>query len=109
VEQPLRRREGHIERVRSGDAIFYVEVVDGGGAGPVGATDALSLDGVRDTVEAIAAEFTEVWNRVKPTEASIEFGLALTAKSGKLTGLLVEGSGSASLKVTMAWKPPKPE
>jgi hypothetical protein len=32
----------------------------------------------------------------------------LTAKTGKLTGLLVEGGGAASLKVTLAWKSSNP-
>lgn len=49
------------------------------------------------------AELDQAWNTVKPTEATVEFGLSLTAKSGKLTGLVVEGDAAASLKVTMVW------
>ncbi|MGI9003124.1 MAG: CU044_2847 family protein [Pseudonocardia sp.] len=33
----------------------------------------------------------------------MEFGLTLTARSGKLTGLVVDGEGEASLKVTLTW------
>ncbi|MGH3573285.1 MAG: CU044_2847 family protein, partial [Pseudonocardiaceae bacterium] len=43
--------------------------------------------GVRATVEGIATELAQVWEKVKPSEASVAFGLKLTAKSGKLTGL----------------------
>jgi hypothetical protein len=90
--------------VRVGEAEFYVQVAEGTGPGPVGYDSAFSLDGVRETVEAIASQMTGVWQRVRPAEATVEFGLALTAKTGKLTGLLVEGDGSASLKVTVHWK-----
>ncbi|MGH3812951.1 MAG: CU044_2847 family protein [Pseudonocardiaceae bacterium] len=70
-----------------------------GDAGP------LSFDGVRATVEGIATELAQVWQKVKPSEASVAFGLKLTAKSGKLTVLVVEGGGEASLTVTLTWKP----
>jgi len=57
-----------------------------------------------DNLSAIAAQLAHVWDEVKPSEASVEFGLSLTAKTGKLTGLLVDADGSASLKVTLRWK-----
>jgi hypothetical protein len=92
--------------VRAGAAEFYVEVVDGGGPAPATLDEALSFDGVRATVEGIAAELSAAWERVKPSEASVAFGLKLTAKSGKLTGLIVEGGGEASLTVSLTWKQP---
>ena len=57
-------------------------------------------------MEGIATELAQVWQKVKPSDASVAFGLKLTAKSGKLTGLLVEGGGEASLTVTLNWNPP---
>lgn len=99
---------GQPVRVRVGSTQFFVEVVDvgadEGGPRSVGLDGTLSFEGVRDTIEVIATQLGEVWDRVRPSEASVEFGLSLTAKSGRLTGLLVEGGGSASLKVTLAWK-----
>jgi hypothetical protein len=98
---------GQTVLVRSGDIEFWVEVVEGdngGGVETVGLEAVLSFDGVRDTVETIAATLADVWQRVRPTEASVEFALALSVKSGRLTGLLVEGGGEASLKVTLVWK-----
>ncbi|MGH3392537.1 MAG: CU044_2847 family protein [Actinomadura sp.] len=83
---------------------FYVQVADEGGPRTVGLDQALSFDGVRDTISAIATQVGEACQQVSPDEASIEFGLSLTAKAGKLTGLLVEGSGAASLKVTLSWR-----
>lgn len=83
---------------------FYVEVADQHGVGTVGLDDAFSFDGVRDTVEAIAGQMAGIWDRVRPSEASVEFRLKLIAKPGKLTGLLVEGGGESSLTVTLTWK-----
>jgi hypothetical protein len=93
-----------VERVQIGDTEFFVELVDGGGSQTVSVDRVLSFDGVRGTVEAVAGQLAQVWDRVKPAEASVEFGLALTVKAGKLTGLLVDADGSASLKVTLTWK-----
>lgn len=92
--------------VSAGGAQFYMEVVDSGG-GPTTIRDdggPLLFDGVRATVEGIAAELAEVWDRVKPSEASVAFGLKVTAKAGKLTGLIVEGGGEATMTVTLTWK-----
>jgi Trypsin-co-occurring domain 1 len=95
---------GNAELVRVDGVDFYVEVTDGGGPRPVGHDQPLSFDGIRDTVSAIAGKLAEACRHVQPDEASVEFGLSLVAQAGKLTGLLVDGSGSASLKITLSWK-----
>lgn len=92
-----------VVRVSAGDVQFFVEAVDGGGPQTVGVDNVLSFDGVRDTVEAIATELADVWSRVKPDEATVEFALSVTAKGGKLTGLLVDAGTAASLKITLKW------
>ncbi|MBY8874671.1 hypothetical protein K7640_22855 [Micromonospora sp. PLK6-60] len=97
-----------MERVTANGVEFYAELAEGGGPQSVTLDEMLSFDGVRDTVEAIADELGQVWDRVKPSEASVAFGLALTAKAGKLTGLLVDANGEASLTVTLTWKRPEP-
>ena len=94
--------------VRAGEAEFYVEVADAGGPATIGSDRALSFEGVRATVEGIATELSQAWEKVRPSEASVEFALRLTAKTGKLTGLVIEGGGEASLKVTLAWRQPGP-
>ncbi|NLG22238.1 MAG: hypothetical protein GX555_12510 [Actinomycetales bacterium] len=94
--------------VSAGGAQFYVEVVDAGGPATIrddGA--ALSFDGVRATIEGIATELAQTWDRVKPSEASVAFGLKVTAKTGKLSGLIVEGGGEATLTVTLTWRQPQ--
>ena len=95
---------GRSELVRIGDVEFFVEVAAGGGPQPVGADRALSFDAVRDTVEAVASQLALVWQKVRPSEATVEFGLSATAKTGKLTGLLVDGGGAAALKISLTWR-----
>ena len=98
--------------VRSGVTEFYVEVAGSGpgtsGVGTVALNDVLSFRGIRDTIAAVAEELAESWERAKPNEAKVEFGLRLIAKTGKLTGLLVDGGGEATLKISLTWteKPP---
>jgi hypothetical protein len=101
---------GRQQLVRANGVEFFVEVADADGVGDssgvqtVGLDHAISFDGVRETLEAVASSLAQAWEKVRPSEATVEFGLELTAKQGKLTGLLVEGGGTASLKVTLAWK-----
>jgi hypothetical protein len=97
-QRVLAGRDSVTERrlVKAGGAEFYVETSDAGGLTTIRDDRPLSFDGVRATVEGIATELAQVWEQVKPSEASVAFGLKLTAKSGKLTGLLVEGGGRAA-------------
>lgn len=92
------------ELVQAGDAEFFVTVVDSGPVQVTGKRTALSFDGVRDTLHAVAEEVAAVWRQVRPDEATVEFGLSATAQTGKLTGLLVDGGGAAAFKVTMTWR-----
>ncbi|MGH3869417.1 MAG: CU044_2847 family protein [Pseudonocardiaceae bacterium] len=95
--------------VRSGEAEFWVRVADAGGPSTIGLGKAFSFDGVRETVEEIGAQLSAAWDRVKPSEAVVEFRLTLSAKSGKLTGLVVDGDGEASFKVTLTWSGARPD
>jgi len=89
--------------VRIGDVVFAAEVA---GTGPANITlgEALSFDGVRDTIEALAAEMAKVWAKVQPDEATVEFGLSLDARTGKLTGLVLEGKAAASFSISLTWR-----
>ena len=90
--------------VRAEGTEFYVEIADTGGPQTVGLDQVLSFEGVRETVTAVCKELAKAWDVVKPAEASVELALKVVAKAGKLTGMLVEGGGEASLKVTLTWK-----
>ena len=41
--------------------------------------------------------------KVTPSKTTVERGIQLAVKNGKLTGLIVEGRAGASLKVTFEW------
>jgi len=90
--------------VRADGVEFFAEITEEGGPQTVGLEDVLSFEGVRETITAIGKELSKAWDAVKPAEASVELALKLIVKSGKLTGLLVEGGGEASLKITLTWK-----
>jgi hypothetical protein len=40
---------------------------------------------------------------LKPHKASVEFGLEVALEAGQLTALLVKGSGTSNLKITLEW------
>lgn len=90
--------------VRVGDTEFLAQVAEGGGPQVVGLREAFSFDGVRATIEAVAEQLSCAWEKVQPSEASVEFGISLSTKTGKLSALLVEGGGEATLKITLSWK-----
>lgn len=98
---------GSVVRVEVDGVEFFVELAEGGGddldIGVAGLEDRFDFGGVRDTIRAIAGQVAAVWEQVQPSEATVTFGLKVTGKSGKLTGMLVEGGGEASLTVTMKW------
>ncbi|MFF2063841.1 CU044_2847 family protein [Streptomyces sp. NPDC058200] len=59
-----------------------------------------SLHGV---VTSVARSLVGPLRAVRPDEVSIEFGIELTAKSGKVVGLLGGGEAKGAIKVTLTW------
>lgn len=58
---------------------------------------------VISTIEGIAEEMNQLIKRVQPQEATVEFGVEIGVESGKLTTLLVKGSGKANIKIKLKW------
>ena len=58
---------------------------------------------VADTIEAITESIAATINKVKPKKATVEFGVEVRVKSGKLTALIVEGEGKGNLKIALEW------
>lgn len=86
--------------------VALVRAVDaggGGGATKVSARDRFDLDGVAATVGGVAESIRSAVDRVGPRLVRVEFGVEMAVRSGKLTGLLVEGDGAAALRVTLEW------
>ena len=63
----------------------------------------MSLGEVNKMIEGIASTLKATMDKVAPEKASVEFGIALELESGKLSALLVQGTASSSLKVTLTW------
>ncbi|WP_405984831.1 CU044_2847 family protein [Streptomyces sp. NBC_00872] len=59
-----------------------------------------SLNGV---VTSVARSLAGPLRAVRPDEVSIEFGIELTAKAGKVVGLLADGEAKGAIKVTLTW------
>lgn len=63
----------------------------------------LAFDGVTSSIEAIAQKVTAALSSARPEKATVEFGIDVGVEAGALTGLLVKGTGSATLKITLEW------
>jgi Trypsin-co-occurring domain 1 len=62
-----------------------------------------SFQGVIDAIESIASAMDTAVQKIKPDKASVEFGLEMAIESRELTALLVKGSGTANLKISLEW------
>lgn len=58
---------------------------------------------VTDTIEGVAKMMLATLQAVKPDKASIEFGVEVALESGALTALVVKGTGTGNLKITLEW------
>jgi hypothetical protein len=58
---------------------------------------------VTQAVEGIANSMVATLKKVQPRSASVEFGLEIGVEAGHLTALLVKGTGTANLKITLQW------
>ena len=58
---------------------------------------------IKSIAEDIAETYQEIKETVKPDQLSVTLGLEIGVESGKLTTLLVKGTGKANLEVTMEW------
>jgi Trypsin-co-occurring domain 1 len=62
-----------------------------------------TLNEIRDAISGVAATMQEAFKAIRPSEATIEFGIDIGVESGTLTALLVKGTGQTHLKVTLKW------
>jgi hypothetical protein len=99
----VNQRRDTVQAILPGGAEISVSAVSVGGAEDVAAPKAFDLEGVREALTGMAQLAHDALSKVSPDSATVEFGLDVKVESGKLTGLLVSGSGEASLKVTLEW------
>lgn len=84
-------------------ALARVATVDEVGATKTSAIEKLDFGDVGETLSGLAEGIKSALADVAPDSVKVELGLELAVKSGKLTGLLVEGEGKGSLQVTLEW------
>jgi hypothetical protein len=96
-----------VEVVLPNKAVALVRATDldegGQVAEKVGWQDVFSFEGVSGTLEGIAQAVRSGLEKVTPSKTTVELGIELAVKNGKLTGLIVEGDAKASLTVTLEW------
>jgi hypothetical protein len=63
----------------------------------------ISFNEVTTIVESLASSVMNSLKKIAPDKSSIEFGVELAMESGKLTALVVKGSATANLKITLEW------
>jgi hypothetical protein len=63
----------------------------------------LSFDSVVAAIEGVAGALGSTMKKLSPKSASVELGVELSAKEGKLLAVFVQGEGKANLKVTLEW------
>jgi len=63
----------------------------------------LDLEDLRETITGLTESVYSAMESLSPDQMSLEFGLQLAVKTGKLVSVLTEISGNASLKVMMSW------
>jgi Trypsin-co-occurring domain 1 len=86
-----------------GGGTVAIQAVDLGGAADVNALDALKFEDVANTIRTIANTIGSAVKHSAPSKGTVSFGLQVAVESGKLTSLLVQGSGTATLNITLEW------
>lgn len=86
-------------------AVAHFEVSAAAGAEGCGdvAFGPLSFDGVVAAIEGVAGALGATMKKLGPKSATVELGVELSAKEGKLLAVFVQGEGKANLKITLEW------
>lgn len=74
-----------------------------GGEEDVSAAQLLQFADFSDAIGGLAELTKAAVAQVRPQKTTIEFGLELGLESGKLSAILVKGTGKANFKVTLEW------
>ncbi|MFG2884832.1 CU044_2847 family protein [Streptomyces sp. NPDC048297] len=62
-----------------------------------------SVESLQSLITGVARSLSGPLRAVRPDEVSVEFGIELTAKAGKVVGLLADGEAKAAITVTLTW------
>lgn len=82
--------------------VFYVQARISPGETDVGIKTA-AFEKVAHAVEGVAQTLTNIWKKVEPSKAQVEFSVAFTWESGDLLAVFVDSSTTASMKIALEW------
>jgi hypothetical protein len=96
--------------VEGGGPLFKIEIAqqDDAEQDVTGLGTILPFDDLTKSVTEVAKAMTDALRRARPDEAEVTFGLDVAVESGKLTSLIVKGSGTATFQVRLLWKDTDP-
>lgn len=58
---------------------------------------------ITQSVETISKSLMKAIRKASPNKATIQFGIEIGTKEGQLTALLVQGTTTANLSITLEW------
>ncbi|MEW1722263.1 CU044_2847 family protein [Streptomyces sp. NPDC093109] len=61
------------------------------------------VESLHSVVTSVARSLAGPLRAVRPDEVSVEFGIELTAKAGRVVGLLADGEAKGGITVTLTW------
>lgn len=64
------------------------------------------FEAVAGAIEKISKELTRAWQEAGPSRASVELNLEFAWQAGELLAMFVQGSTTASMKITLEWEKP---
>ncbi len=114
---PVWARISDVEQVlptpRTGSGYADTGTAGGGGSGYVdtGLLDraAAQVDSLRDLITGVASSVADGLRAARPDEVSVTFGIELTARAGRVVGLLADGEAKGAITVTLTWQGGPPE
>ncbi|EST32700.1 CU044_2847 family protein [Streptomyces roseochromogenus] len=98
--QDIELPDGTVVTARIGAGEAYGDQED------VGFTEAAvaKVEQLQELIRAVGGTVLDAARAAKPHEASISFGVELTAKEGLAVAVLARGEAKASLEVTLTWQ-----
>ncbi|WP_306336778.1 CU044_2847 family protein [Streptomyces sp. KL118A] len=102
---------GHVQQIELPDGkIVHARIGASGAHGEddedVGVLDTAvaRVEELGELIRGVGASVLDAAAAAKPDEASVTFGVELSAKPGKVIAVLAEGEAKASVQVTLTWQ-----
>lgn len=98
-----RGSQGELIKVDLGDdVIAQIEVIETGRERV--SAQRLPFDSIAKAISKISQIVAKPIQEVKPTKATVKYGLAIGIEEGSLVAAVVRGTGKANLEITLEWE-----